>query len=378
VGSPGKRHRVGVRGSVVMTCAVMASIWSSGAAAASVWTVQNSQDPPHASVGQYLSVSCDGATHCMAVGYWFGTTHTKSKTLAESWNGTSYVIVHTPNPNAPDDQLKGVSCTTANECFAVGEALSDTEPIIEQWSDGVWHLLDFGHEGTSLNGVSCVTPSFCMAVGATGTDKSGLVDSWNGSVWVVDSTVKLKGYASVELSAVSCNSPTMCVAVGSATDSENDVHLLAVTWNGSHWIPNVLAYPSSSDQGGLVSVSCPATNGCMAVGWANGSKGKQPVVEQWNGLAWTSEILPSGSSGSGVAEAESVSCTSTTACETVGEVVDTWAANWNGRTWTVDQTVDQPGVAILYGASCTESGGCAAVGWWDPGGTSFTDAEHTS
>jgi hypothetical protein len=255
--------------------------------------------------------------------------------------------------------------------------LSDTDPIIEQWSGGKWHLQKFGHGGTSLNGVSCVSSSFCVAVGAAGSDKPAIVDSWNGSVWSVESRIKPHGYSEAQLSGVSCISSTRCVAVGIATDSENDNHLFAVTWNGSVWTPSVLAYPPSTDQGGLVSVSCPSTSGCMAVGWTNGSAGKEAMAEQWNGSIWTFEALPKGGI-SGSATAYSVSCTLTTACEAVGVNVDTWAANWNGSSWSLDETVDQPGVAISYGVSCTKPGGCSAVGVWEPGGTSYVDAEHTS
>ena len=363
-----KGHRLRLRGSLVVTCGALALVLSSGTAGASVWTVQNSQYPPNASYSELSSVSCNGATRCMAVGYWFGTTPAKSKTLAESWNGTRYEIVHTPNPTASGDQLYGISCSSVDKCFAVGEALADTHPIIEQWTNSQWRLVDSGGGGTSLNGVSCVNASFCIAVGVAGLDKSGLVDGWNGSVWTVESKIRPTGYSDAELSGVSCSSSISCTAVGSATDAKNDPHLLTVTWNGSVWTPNVLAYPASANQGGLVSISCPAAKGCMAVGWTNGTTGDGAVAEQSNGSTWTPESLPSGESESAVAE--SVSCTSTTACEAVGALVHTWADSWSGRSWTVDQTVEQPGVVFLYGASCTTSGGCAAVGMWDPGGTS--------
>ncbi len=374
--SRGMSRHQRVRGAVAITCALIAAAWSSGAAEASVWTGQNTQNPPNASYAVLSSVSCHGLSHCMAVGSWFGTTPTKSKTLAEDWNGSSYVIVHTPNPSASDDQLFGVSCPGADSCFAVGESLSDAKPIIERWSDGVWSLQPPGHLGTGLNGISCVSVSFCIAVGAGGAGNS-VVDGWDGSRWSLLARIRPEGYSGAQLSSVSCSSLTSCVAVGSATDSENAQHLLAATGNGSTWTSNVLAFPFSADQGHLDSVSCPATTSCMGVGSVEGPAVDEAVAEHWNGSTWTAAALPS----SEYVQAEAVACASTTACEAVGAVFNngkTWGANWNGTSWSLDTMPDVPGLAFLYGADCTKSSGCSAVGVWEPGGTSYDIAYHST
>ena len=59
-------------------------------------------------------------------------------TLAESWNGTTWSIVPSPNTGPTVSALQGVSCATATACIAVGysqtktRALSST--LIESWN----------------------------------------------------------------------------------------------------------------------------------------------------------------------------------------------------------------------------------------------------
>ncbi len=42
--------------------------------------------------------------------------------MIESWDGTSWSVVPSPNP-ATDDGLEGVSCVSATACTAVGRGL---------------------------------------------------------------------------------------------------------------------------------------------------------------------------------------------------------------------------------------------------------------
>ena len=70
------------------------------------------------------------------------------------------------------------------------------------------------------------------------------------------------------------------------------------------------AIPGSADTV-LSGVSCVTTSFCVAVGQATGPK---PVIEQWNGSAWT---VASTSLGESLGM-DGVSCTSLNFCEAVG------------------------------------------------------------
>jgi hypothetical protein len=101
------------------------------------WTAQAVPLPAGSNGGQLSSVSCTSATDCIAVGYWLTNTG-PAQTLAEHWDGTTWTIEPTPNPNNPvDSYLSGVSCTTPTSCTAVGhyenQANMDVK-LVEQYS----------------------------------------------------------------------------------------------------------------------------------------------------------------------------------------------------------------------------------------------------
>jgi hypothetical protein len=62
------------------------------------------------------AVSCVSATACTAV----GTFNPSQETLVESWNGTAWSAVPTPNKAANSNYLNAVSRVQATACNAVG------------------------------------------------------------------------------------------------------------------------------------------------------------------------------------------------------------------------------------------------------------------
>ena len=103
----------------------------------------------------------------------------------------------------------------------------------------------------------------------------------------------------------------------------------------------------------------------------------KPLVESWNGRAWS--VLPSpGLSGSLAA----VSCSSAKSCRAVGQTGPvTLAESWNGAAWSVvtspnqgnnDDLLNSNGLA---GVSCVSSTSCQAVGTWNADGTAESLAE---
>ena len=79
------------------------------------------------------------------------------------------------------------------------------------------------------------------------------------------------------LVGVSCPSASECVAVGAATQG----HLTktdAEKWAGSAWKLQDPGIPAGSQESALVSVSCPATADCTAVGWYVNGSGEDIVL----------------------------------------------------------------------------------------------------
>ena len=83
------------------------------------WTIQTSQNPGGSEASVLHGVSCISASECVTVG-----DYIKEKinvTLAERWNGSSWVLQTTPNPGeATFSALWSVACTSLTECVAPG------------------------------------------------------------------------------------------------------------------------------------------------------------------------------------------------------------------------------------------------------------------
>jgi hypothetical protein len=85
----------------------------------STWTLKTTQQLAGTAMSGLQGVSCPSAHACIAVGY--SGSATATKTLAESWNGTSWVTQSTPNPSGSSfSPLNAVACPSISTCQAAG------------------------------------------------------------------------------------------------------------------------------------------------------------------------------------------------------------------------------------------------------------------
>ncbi len=113
---------------------------------------------------------------------------------------------------------------------------------------------------------------------------------------------------------------------------------------------------------------------------AVGSSGLGAVAETWNGKVWTlaTPVIPTGVTGA--AALSSVSCVSTTVCETLGtgSVVSTpevFGNQWNGTAWSLVPAATPtasggPPLIEATGMDCVTTTSCIAVGT-----TNFADRD---
>jgi hypothetical protein len=151
------------------------------------WSVASS---PDLGGGVLDGVSCAGSDFCMAVGYG-NNGAIFSPTLAEIWNGSTWSIVPTPNPGDSYNLLGAVSCTSSTFCMAVGWSQSDEDAsmnLIETWDGTAWSVVPSpnpnGGDGL-LEGVWCSDPTDCMAVGEStpsGPYQAGAQLEWGDMV----------------------------------------------------------------------------------------------------------------------------------------------------------------------------------------------------
>jgi hypothetical protein len=329
------------------------------------------------------SVSCVSATTCIAVGS-YGLNVAPHQTIGELYavrkvNGGSWTVQTVPDPaDYQNGGFTGVSCTSASSCIAVGQygtTANGVEALAEQWNGTNWTVLSVpdpaGSFNTQLNAVSCSAPTACMAVGTYSTGDNGftLAERWNGTSWTIVPT-PTKATDVAVLDGVSCPSATSCVAVG-INYAKKPAILLAEHWNGSAWTAMSIPQPSGGTAGGLYGVSCSSPSACTTVGVtiAPSTAAESGLAERWNGTHWSIQSVPAGTVLAGV------SCPTAGSCTAVGEpyaltpppTVDSWspAGGWITQTpaTPTGATVTRPS-----GVSCQSATTCTASGYYDTQG----------
>jgi hypothetical protein len=189
------------------------------------WTIQATPSPAGAVDVDLEGVSCTAAAACTAVGF-SGSSNafgTPTSALAERWNGKTWAIQTTAKRGTGLNELSSVSCVSATGCIAVGNFSASgeytTSALAESWNGSAWAALPVpvqaGTTSSELKGVSCTSASACTAVGMLDSAKAndGLAEVWNGTAWAQQATASPA--ANMDLVTVSCVKPGACGAAGS-------------------------------------------------------------------------------------------------------------------------------------------------------------------
>ena len=317
------------------------------------WTLLRPSVPTGAKSAEFVGVSCSAANACTAVGDYTKTTANQTLSLAERWNGRGWQIEQTANPGvAPKHaaagqgagtELSGVSCPAANACTAVGGATDSAghnTTLVERWTGRRWSVQSSpSASGRPLGGVSCPSSGECLAVG-DGTVSSGtvpLAERWNGSSWSI--LANPKGTTLGLLVGVACSASAACSAVGDRSTAAGLYTTLSERWNGSKWAAQSAPAPGGSQQATVLGgVSCPTGSSCTAVGaYSGASGGVVPLIESWNGRAWTVAKSPAPAKGVTTSSLSAVSCPAGGGCFAVGFATVT--AKSGTRTVTLVETL---------------------------------------
>jgi hypothetical protein len=343
---------------------------SGSAGASPTWSVVSSPSSSTTQENYLEGVACTSASSCTTVGYY--NNGTVEQTLIEQWNGTAWTIVTSPDTSTSENnELYGVACTSASSCTAVGfyETGTNDQTLIEQWNGITWTIATSPNTSTSenneLRGVSCTSASACTAAGEynDGTVNQTLIEQWNGTTWSIVTSPDPNSSWDNDLEGISCTSATVCTAVGDYFTGSYEQTLIE-RWNGTTWSIASGADTSTTQSNYLSGVSCTSATVCTAVGDYYSGAYEQTLIEQWNGSAWSVVTSPNvtGSLNDFLA---AVSCTSSAFCTAVGNY-DTLPyqiliEQWNGSTWTI-ATATGGTDSQFEGVSCTSATACAAAG----------------
>ncbi len=264
----------------------LAELWNG-----SVWSIVATPNPGGTQGGFLDGVSCPSVSHCIAVGTYFDADAI-ALTLVESWNGSRWSVVASPNPSgSPKTNLYGISCATAVRCLAVGHSYSPSAAakdatLVESWDGSSWSRVTSPSPSTTsvLDAVSCVATGECLAAGLffnSSGDYQTLAESWTGSsLSIVNQDADLPG--------VSCVSASYCVAVGSEISPESISTTLIESWNGHAWRAVRSPDPEQSEGSYLNAITCSSADRCTAVGYYyRTDNSRATLIESWDGVRWS-------------------------------------------------------------------------------------------
>jgi hypothetical protein len=284
---------VGERDTPTSTSSPLIETWNGKA-----WKTIHAPRPAGSSADVSLSaVSCPTTHACVALGL---RILGENNATSEVWNGTAWTVRAIRKLHGTTySSLSGISCLSAKRCIAVGDYQvnnsSKSKTLVERWNGTSWSIIKTpnrkdGVNGDDLSGVSCSSKNSCIAIGSSSRTSAGnrtLVEQWNGKAWTIEASPNPKTAVGDSLQAVSCSSAHRCMAVGGFSGTSTGSRPLAERWNGRTWTIKALLAPSGDSYAVLAGVSCASPNACLAVGTgSDGGQAETAVDETWNGTKW--------------------------------------------------------------------------------------------
>lgn len=328
----------------------------------SPWRVVPSQHPSgRQPVDQDLSaVSASSATDAWAVG---AGALGSGEPLAEHWNGTVWTIVSMAGAPA-DSVLSGVDDLSPTDAWAVGSsggidggAGSNAGTLIEHWDGTSWSVVPSPDPETGpgtfdeLAAVSGTSPDDLWAVGTFSdgeTFAALLLLNWNGTTWTFFAPPT---EASIQFGeAVTVVSATDAWVVGDAFPGTVSAH-----FNGTSWtqVSTPVLSIGSSPENILSGITNAGAHDVWASGYENDDSINfaTPYLLHWTGKAWALVKVPNaGSEGSRFLGVTALSATDVwTAGATYqtdgGELALT--EQFNGTSWSIVPSLDPGQLATL-------------------------------
>jgi hypothetical protein len=382
------RAAIAIAGAAVLGLTLLPLSAPAGAAAAPAssgvtWTIQPSPNQPNEPASALNAVSCVKGGQCTAVGiYSTGKGVPEHQfTLALERTGTKWVLERTPSIKGVGFSVfNGVSCTSASSCLAVGFTVGSqrrsppVRALAERWNGTSWAVQATPALAVaSLAGVSCPTPKFCLAVGGffktlASANEQPLAEMWNGKSWSQFTAPNPHAENGSTFTGVDCIAVSKCEVTGDFDFADTAQSVFAYRLSGTTWTAQKQVNPAGQEINSDTSVSCTSASACTSVGsWTN--TGALSLTERWNGTAWSRQAIPHPP-GSVTDSLAGVSCTGAAACTAVGESAsnlndfpsDTEAMMWNGTSWKLAATPNRGTSDALSGVSCITPTTCVAVG----------------
>lgn len=380
--TPARRRLSSVLLAAAMTVGLVAV--TSNSVAAEFDTVTSiTPSNPAANSNRADDVSCVSATFCMSVieGRQTSSFSDPAQTFLTKWDGGTWSLVTTSGWPS-EFRANDIACATTTLCLVTGgvsfydqstQTVVNT-PYLMLWNGSTISQVSLPTGITMLNAVSCATSTFCLAVGGSSeTPKRSLVLRWDGSSLTRESSSMFTdGTNDQFMIDVDCDTTRRCVGVtsidlGGGTYSGEilDRGATAGMWSRLSGRTDSLGQLQSVDcqpgELGLCGIVGSVTGGTSGVLYNLGGD----MANKFRNVAFP--IMPSGGLTNALT-GRKLSCVSTTRCLLVGDFMvempktDSYAAVWDGSTWTRLTSANGAGGSRINDMSCPTATQCVSVG----------------
>ena len=214
--------------------------------------------------------------------------HTQTLTL--HYDGQALSVVPSPNLSGGRNDLHSVVAFAANDAWAVGEAVTRTEPVshyvplVLHYDGERWSAVSVPDVkkpyGAIFYAVAGAAPDDVWAVGLQDSgDWVGFTEHWDGSTWKVVASPR------ASYNALATISPKNAWAAG--TSVRPTPNLPTARWNGRSWrIFKDTARAGWETYANAISASSRANV------WIVGQEASGPFVERFNGRRFTRVPIP--------------------------------------------------------------------------------------
>jgi hypothetical protein len=247
--------------------------------------------------GRFDAVDGSAATSVWAVGARdvdLGGGTVTTHTLTERWNGTAWSVVSSPvPPGAIGSSLSGVKAfTTSTDAWAVGTYTGPFTPssrtLIQRWNGTSWSIVASPNPDPNRNllvDVDGVATGDVWAIGNLGDDgyggtNRGVVLRWNGTAWsqaTVPGTDSDGTFQLPRLDHITVASVNDVWILGQAFHLPTFTTVpFSLHWNGSTWQRAIV------NGGGSGGPAVLGTTRTYAVGGG---------IARWNGTSWVAESV---------------------------------------------------------------------------------------
>ncbi|HVB21858.1 MAG TPA: hypothetical protein VNG51_07940 [Ktedonobacteraceae bacterium] len=265
-------------------------------------------------------------------------------TISPTRCGKGWKVVSSPNKDGsnpyPND-LYNVAAISANDVWAVGNYAVPgrngevVHALTEHWNGTAWSIVPTASaKGDYFYGVAAVATNDVWAVGGvtvSGTFKT-LIENWNGTSWSIVPSPNHGWFPILYSVAAVSASDIWAVGLTHASDHVTFQPLIE-HWNGTAW--SIVASSAPSGSVSLSGVTAVSSTDVWAMGVVMNGAAGQPLIEHWDGTSWTIVANPTLNGAlSGVA---AVSATDIWAVGALYSQSAILIEHWNGTKWKVVQ-----------------------------------------